>query len=45
MTEKPIDVITYMDLCVDMMVYGDVVPQFGQTEKVLDNYCVDLGGS
>lgn len=44
-SNKALDVITFMDLCVDVMVYGNVVPQFGQTEKIVQDYQVELGGS
>ena len=40
------DVITFGDMCVDLIVSGaDVVPRFGQVEKLVDDYVVELGGS
>lgn len=40
------DVITCGDMCVDLIVSGrDVVPQFGQVEKLVDDYVLELGGS
>lgn len=40
------DVITFGDLCVDILMTGkDVVPQFGQVEKIVDDYYLEMGGS
>ena len=40
------DILTFGDMCVDLVVTGkDVVPQFGQVEKLVDNYIVEMGGS
>jgi ribokinase len=39
------DVITFGDLCVDLIMTGDVVPQFGQVEKLVDDYALEMGGS
>jgi sugar/nucleoside kinase (ribokinase family) len=40
------DVITFGDLCVDLIMTGDdVVPQFGQVEKLVGDYVVEMGGS
>ena len=40
------DVITFGDMCVDLIVSGaDVVPRFGQVEKLVDDYVVEMGGS
>jgi len=44
--ERKIDVLTFGDLCVDLIVSGgDVVPEFGQKEKLVDNYSLEMGGS
>lgn len=44
--EKEIDVLTFGDVCVDLILSGkDVVPEFGQTEKLIDGYSLELGGS
>lgn len=44
--EKTIDVLTFGDVCVDLILSGsDVVPEFGQTEKLIDKYSLELGGS
>ena len=46
--EKPIqyDVITFGDMCVDLIVTGeDVVPRFGQVEKLVEDYVLEMGGS
>lgn len=44
--ERPYDVITFGDLCVDLIITGDdVVPQFGQVEKLVDDYAIEMGGS
>jgi sugar/nucleoside kinase (ribokinase family) len=40
------DVITFGDMCVDLIMTGDdVVPQFGQVEKLVDDYTLEMGGS
>lgn len=40
------DIITFGDLCVDLMMSGrDVTPEFGQVEKLVDDYMVEMGGS
>ena len=40
------DILTFGDMCVDLVVTGqDVVPEFGQIEKLVDNYTVEMGGS
>jgi ribokinase len=33
------------DLCVDLILSGNVVPRFGQAEQWLDGYALELGGS
>jgi sugar/nucleoside kinase (ribokinase family) len=44
--DRKYDVITFGDLCVDVIVTGrDVVPEFGQKEKLVDDYAVEMGGS
>jgi sugar/nucleoside kinase (ribokinase family) len=44
--EKTIDVLTFGDLCVDLIVKGsDIVPEFGQKEKMVEDYSLELGGS
>ena len=44
--KKEIDVLTFGDLCVDLIITGkDVVPEFGQKEKLVDNYSLEMGGS
>ena len=45
-TERRYDVITLGDMCVDLIVTGDdVVPRFGQVEKLVENYTLEMGGS
>ena len=40
------DVITFCDLCVDLiMTGGDIVPRFGQVEQLVGDYSVEMGGS
>lgn len=42
----PYDVIVFGDTCVDLIVTGaDVVPQFGQFEKLVEDYTLEMGGS
>lgn len=44
--EKTIDVLTFGDLCADLILSGkDVVPEFGQKEKLIDDYSLEMGGS
>ncbi len=43
---RPYDLITFGDLCVDLIMTGeDVVPEFGQVEKLVDDYHLEMGGS
>lgn len=40
------DLLTFGDLCVDLVISGeDVTPQFGQVEKLVDAYELEMGGS
>lgn len=44
--QKTYDLITFGDLCVDLIVTGDdVVPRFGQVEQLVGNYTLEMGGS
>jgi sugar/nucleoside kinase (ribokinase family) len=44
--QKQYDVITFSDMCVDLILTGaDVTPQFGQVEKLIADYTLELGGS
>lgn len=43
---KKYDIVTFGDLCVDFLMTGaDVVPEFGQVEKIVDDYYLEMGGS
>lgn len=43
---KKIDVLTFGDLCVDLIMSGsDVVLEFGQKEKLAEDYSLEMGGS
>lgn len=43
---KQYDILTFGDMCVDLIVTGDdVVPQFGQVEKLVGDYELEMGGS
>lgn len=45
-TDRPYDVITFGDMCVDLVVRGDdVTPRFGQVEKLVGDYALEMGGS
>jgi sugar/nucleoside kinase (ribokinase family) len=45
-SERQYDVITFGDMCVDLIVTGaDVVPRFGQVEKLVEDYTLEMGGS
>lgn len=39
------DIITPLDACVDMILWGNVVPAFGQVEQLVDGYRLEVGGS
>lgn len=39
------DIVIALDTCVDFLVRGDVEPQFGQVEKLVSDYDIELGGS
>lgn len=44
--EKKFDVLTFGDLCVDITINGkDVSPEFGQSEKLVEDYSIEMGGS
>jgi sugar/nucleoside kinase (ribokinase family) len=42
---RPFDVVVVGDLNADLILTGDVVPQFGQVEKLIDDSNLTLGGS
>lgn len=43
---KPYDILTIGDMCVDLIVTGeDLTPQFGQIEKLVGDYELEMGGS
>jgi sugar/nucleoside kinase (ribokinase family) len=43
---KTFDLITFGDMCVDLVITGaDVVPHFGQVEKLVNDYTLEMGGS
>ena len=44
MTARP-DVLCVADMCVDLVLRGNVRPRFRQIEQVIDDYCIELGGS
>jgi ribokinase len=39
------DVVTISDSCVDLLLYGNVAPRFGQVEQLVDDYLLEMGGS
>lgn len=43
--EPLFDVATVSDMCVDLILHGNVRPQFGQHEQIIDSYGLELGGS
>ena len=46
MPDREYDVITFGDMCVDLIVSGgDVVPRFGQVEQLVGDYTLEMGGS
>ncbi len=40
-----LDVLTVADMCVDVVLAGNVRPQFHQVEQVIGDCCIELGGS
>ena len=40
-----LDLLTVSDLCVDLVLRGNVRPRFGQVEQLIGGYHLDLGGS
>ena len=46
MRKPDFDILIMCDMCVDLIVTGDdVVPEFGQVEKLVGGYTVEMGGS
>lgn len=44
--KKLIDILTFGDMCVDLIFSGDnIVPEFGQKEKLVTDYSLEMGGS
>ena len=41
----PLDVLSVADMCVDLVLRGNVRPQFGQVEQLLEDYQIELGGA
>jgi ribokinase len=42
---RPLDVCCAADLCVDLIMSGDVVPRFHQVEQLVEDYVLEIGGS
>ena len=42
---KKFDILTSLDVCVDLILTGDVRPEFGQKEKLVNDYFFEMGGS
>ncbi|HEX4486820.1 MAG TPA: carbohydrate kinase family protein [Terriglobales bacterium] len=40
-----LSVLTVSDMCVDLVVTGNVRPQFHQVEQIVGDYAIELGGS
>jgi len=40
-----LEVLCVADMCVDLILTGNVRPRFGQVEQLIDDYAVELGGS
>ena len=41
--DQPYDIITFGDMCVDLLVSGgDIVPRFGQEEQLVDDYTLEM---
>jgi ribokinase len=44
-SHEPLDAMSVSDLCVDLMLRGNVRPLFGQVEQLIGEYSLELGGS
>lgn len=42
---RSLDVLTVADMCVDLVLTGDVRPRFHQIEQLIEDYELELGGS
>ncbi len=42
---QPLDVLVAADMCVDLILTGNVRPQFRQVEQIVNDYVLELGGS
>jgi ribokinase len=42
---RPYDVLTVLDVCVDFLAIGCPEPRFGQAEQLIDGYEIEMGGS
>jgi sugar/nucleoside kinase (ribokinase family) len=45
MPDRQYDVVTISDSCVDLLLYGNVVPRFSQVEQLVDDYLLEMGRS
>jgi ribokinase len=45
MGENMLDVLAVSDMCVDLVLSGNVRPQFHQVEQLIDSYSLEMGGS
>lgn len=45
MANQLLDVFCVADMCVDLVLAGNVRPQFHQVEQLIDTYTLELGGS
>jgi ribokinase len=45
MAQDGLDVLTVSDMCTDLVVSGNVHPEFHQVEKIVGDYSLELGGS
>jgi len=43
--QPPFDVALVSDMCVDLIMAGNVRPRFSQVEQIVDRYDLELGGS
>ncbi len=43
--QQSFDVTLVSDMCVDLILAGNVRPRFGQVEQIIDRYDLELGGS
>src|SRR5882757_5241984 len=45
LASKPLDVLAVSDMCADLVLTGNVRPEFHQAEQIVGDYSLEIGGS